>query len=127
MDVIGITIGKPIVNKAVPTNAYVVDVTFMHGDAAAYTVESYNFKFNDPQLLTVLTAFTDVPDDLYSYSDWRKYLQQSGWEQSAVDNVTDMLISDITNDQFCAQISGLTITYYDHIGAAREAYPITNQ
>ncbi len=131
-----LTTGKPIRRNA-PKSVYRLSITNMHGDADAETVNNYHFEakeidkphtngLNLFEIIEVLNFYDGLDhnsqcDFCYSSSRRRKIMLAGGFKDKVIDNITEYMDSDCTNDgNTLAMFDGWEVTWFDANGVEHE-------
>ena len=132
-----LSIGKPIPRAKSPKNIYRLTITNMHGDADAETVNTYDFKAEEVEkeaeygltlfeLLSALHFYDGLHhgqqcDFCYSSNKRRELMSKAGLSDKVIDNITDYMDGDCTNDgNTLAMFDGWTLTYFNGAGVEHE-------
>lgn len=105
----------PIVN--VIKDKYTVEVEFMHGDADAYTSETYECK-DEADFIRVMTRLEDVPEDPGAGGDEDVHYS---WCEETFGGDSGFVPRDCTCDDYQAAIRNYEGYYYNAAGDKFEA------
>jgi hypothetical protein len=118
-------IGAPVQINT-PKNEYELVISHMHGDADAYTESKYTFDDlessdkSNPSLAELLTVIQIASDAGYEFFENRftrsDTLKEQGFSDDFIDEITDFMVCDCTNDNSYAQFDGYELFYYDKNG-----------
>jgi hypothetical protein len=123
-----ITIGEAL-STAAPHDMYALKIKYMHGDADAYTEETFKFPSNRVEVLKkaliLIEAASSYDFDVTNGRKWlRNFLvEQTGLSVEDVDAFFDDFVQgDVTSDhKYVAAFDGWTLTYYDSNGVGYHA------
>ena len=118
-----IVIGEPVTNNN-PKNCFRLTINHMHGDADAKTTTTHTFKgvsYGNVSLKTLVAAIelakTLGHDFFYSREYRNKALQYAGFSDEIIEQITDFMESDSTNDGNTYAIwEDYTIVFFDENG-----------
>lgn len=123
MKTFNLEIGAPIVRNT-PTDVFQFEVQFMHGDADAYTTNTFNIHDHElaSRVYSVINQYADDLSDDDNLRDRRRAYQHleelSGGQADVLKYVMDYLNEgDVMSDyQFTAVIDCITVRYFDEHG-----------
>lgn len=123
MKTVTITIGKAL-TVTTPRDVYELEVEYMHGDADAYTKETFKFPSNRiedlKKSIILIEAASCYEFDVTNGRKWlRNFLvEQTGLSVADVDAFfDDFAQGDVTTDhEYVAAFDGWSLKYYDANG-----------